>query len=83
MKAAASIAAVTLLAACAVPQQVWVKQGGDLATDTAVCDFEGEKAAVSSDRNAVVAAYEKADRRRTVTDLCMRSKGWQLQRPAR
>ena len=66
-----------LLTACAVPPpRPWVKAGGNLAQDQAVCELEAEKGAVSSDPNAVIAAYEKADRRRKIMDLCMRSKGW-------
>lgn len=66
-----------LLTACAAPPpRPWVKDGGNLAQDQAVCEFEAEKAAVSSDPNAVIAAYEKADRRRKMMDLCMRAKGW-------
>ncbi len=81
MRAAIIIAAATLLSAC-VTQPTWVKAGGDLATDKAVCEFEAEKAAVSSSLNSAIAAYEQAERRRKVMDLCMRSKGWQQQRSA-
>lgn len=66
-----------LLTACAAPpHRPWVKDGGNLAQDQAVCEFEAEKGAVSSDPNGVIAAFEKADRRRKIMDLCMRSKGW-------
>jgi hypothetical protein len=66
-----------LLTACAAPPpKPWVKDGGNLAQDQAVCEFEAEKGAVSSDPNGVIAAFEKADRRRKIMDFCMRSKGW-------
>lgn len=77
MRLAAILTMAALLAACAMPPaKPWVKDGGNLAQDQAVCEFEAEKAAVSSDPNAVIAAYEKADRRRKMMDLCMRAKGW-------
>lgn len=78
MRLAAILSMAALLAACAAPQsqRPWVKDGGNLAQDQAVCEFEAEKAAVSSDPNAMIAAYEKADRRRKIMDLCMSSKGW-------
>lgn len=77
MRLAAILTMAALLAACAMPPaKPWVKDGGNLAQDQAVCEFEAEKGAVSSDPNAVIAAYEKADRRRKIMDLCMRSKSW-------
>lgn len=66
-----------LLTACAAPpHRPWVKEGGNLAQDQAVCEFEAEKAAVSNSLNSVIAAYEVAERRRKIMDLCMRAKGW-------
>lgn len=77
MRLAAILTIAALLSACAMPPaKPWVKDGGNLAQDQAVCEFEAEKGAVSSDPNAVIAAYEKADRRRKIMDLCMRSNGW-------
>ena len=79
MRLAAILSMAALLAACAAPhsQRPWVKDdGGNLAQDQAVCEFEAEKGAVSSDPNGVIAAFEKADRRRKIMDICMRSKGW-------
>ena len=79
MRLAAILSMAALLAACAAPhsQRPLVKDdGGNLAQDQAVCEFEAENGAVSSDPNAVIAAFEKADRRRKIMDLCMRSKGW-------
>lgn len=77
MRLAAILSMAALLAACAMPPaKPWVKDGGNLAQDQAVCEFEAENGAVSSDPNAVIAAYEKADRRRKIMDLCMSSKGW-------
>ena len=77
MRLAAILTMAALLAACAMPPaKPWVKDGGNLAQDQAVCEFEAEKGAVSSDPNGVIAAFEKADRRRKIMDLCMRSKGW-------
>ena len=77
MRLAAILSMAALLAACAMPPaKPWVKDGGTLAQDQAVCEVEAEKGAVSSDPNAMIAAYEKADRRRKIMDLCMRSKGW-------
>lgn len=78
VRLAAILSMAALLAACAAPQpqRPWVKDGGNLAQDQAVCEFEAEKGAVSSDPNGVIAAFEKADRRRKIMDLCMRSKGW-------
>ena len=79
MRLAAILSMAALVAACAAPhsQRPWVKDdGGNLAQDQAVCEFEAEKGAVSSDPNGVIAAFEKADRRRKIMDLCMRSKGW-------
>ena len=80
MRLAAILSMAALLAACAAPQsqRPWVKDGGNLAQDQAVCEFEAEKAAVSSDPNAMIAAYEKADRLRKIMDLCMSSKGWTM-----
>ena len=78
MRLAAILSMAALLAACAAShsQRPLVKDGGNLAQDQAVCEFEAEKGAVSSDPNGVIAAFEKADRRRKIMDLCMRSKGW-------
>ena len=64
-----------LLTACAAKPVQWAKSGGD-QREKLQCELEAEKAAVSSDMNAMVAAYEKAERRNKVMDLCMRSKGW-------
>lgn len=77
MRLAAILTIAALLSACAMPPaKPWGKDGGNLAQDQAVCEFEAEKGAVSSDPNGVIAAFEKADRRRKIMDLCMRSKGW-------
>lgn len=70
--------AAIILAACVTPPppKPWIKQGGNLSQDEAACKFEAEKGAVSSDPNAMLAAFEKAERRNKLMDLCMRSKGW-------
>jgi hypothetical protein len=73
--------AAILLTACATtPPPQWVKPGGGDQREVYACQMEAEKAAVSSDMNAMVAAFEKAEKRAKVMDLCMRSKGWTLQR---
>ncbi len=66
------------MAACGTPPppKPWIKQGGNLAQDEALCKFEAEKGAVSSDPNAMLAAYERAERRNKLMDLCMRANGW-------
>lgn len=74
------ILALTLaatLAACGTPPppKPWIKAGGD-QNDIRVCTFEAEKGAVSSDLNAMVAAFERAERRQKLMKLCMESKGW-------
>lgn len=77
MRLAAILIAVSM-AACGTPQPLkpWLKPGGNLAQDDAACKFEAEKGAVSSDPNAMMAAYERAERRNKLMDLCMRAKGW-------
>lgn len=74
----AAITAALFLAACGTPPapKQWLKPGGNLAQDEAACKFEAEKGAVSSDPNAMLAAFEKAERRNKLMDLCMRAKGW-------
>ena len=77
MRLAAILTMAALLAACAMPPaKPWVKDGGNLAQDSATCEFEAEKAAVSNSLNSVIAAYETAERRHKIMDLCMRAKGW-------
>ena len=77
MRLAAILIAVSV-AACGTPQPLkpWLKPGGNLAQDDAACKFAAENGAVSSDPNAMMAAYERAERRTKLMDLCMRAKGW-------
>lgn len=79
MRATIILAAVLLSACATKPPPKWVKPGGDQAEQYA-CQMEAEKAAVSSDPNALMAAVEKAEKRDKVMTLCMKSKGWTLQR---
>ena len=74
MRYAVALVAI-LLSACAVKPVQWAKYGGD-QREKLECELEAEKAAVSSDLNALIAGVEKAQRRTKVMDLCMRSKGW-------
>ena len=76
--ARSALAVLVALAAtgCATkPQPQWSKAGGD-QREVYACKMEAEKAAVSSDPNPFGAAWEKAEKRDRVMDLCMRSKGW-------
>ena len=75
MRYAVALLAVLLSACASRPPVQWVKAGGD-DREKLVCQLEAEKAAVSSDPNAFIAAFEKADRRQKIMYLCMRSKGW-------
>lgn len=75
MRHAATICAILLTACATPPPPQWVKTGGD-QREVYACQMEAEKAAVSSDPNGMVAAFEKAEKRNKVMDLCMRSKGW-------
>ncbi len=79
MRAMLIIAAIALPACATKPPPKWVKAGGDQAEQYA-CQMDAEKAAVSNDPNALMAAVEKADKRNKVMELCMKSKGWTLQR---
>lgn len=75
MRHLAIIAAAAIAACTTTPPLPWTKPGGD-QREVYACQAEAEKAAVSSDPNALVAAFEKAEKRNRVMDLCMRSKGW-------
>lgn len=80
MRTITTIIALAVLSGCSVtppPKPQWRKAGGD-QKEVLQCELEAEKAAVSSDPNALVAAFEKADKRKRIMDLCMRSKGWTL-----
>ena len=79
MRVAIVVVSSMVFAGCAVAPPQWAKAGGD-QREKLECEMEAEKAAVSSDRNAMVASFEKADRRNKVMSLCMRSKGWALTR---
>ena len=67
-----------LLAACAAPQQQWVKVGGS-PQDQQQCEYEATKATQQTDatlKGGLAAEIDRSMRRNNLTAECMRARGY-------
>lgn len=72
---------VVMLAGCAAPQppRPWKKEGGNLAQDRSVCEYEAAKAVVgmqTDSRSLLGQSIEEEIKKGEIYDLCLKSKGW-------